>query len=79
MVSALEADDLLRRRRNPRDARSVIVKLTPKGRRLIELVTPLYHRRITRASAKLTTEELVRLAEILTRLGEGFEEEFDAS
>lgn len=78
MIGLLEDDGLIRRRRNKDDARSVIICLTPKGRRLVESIVPWYHDRVVAAMSVLSPAEREQFVELLLRTGEGFEREFES-
>jgi len=73
MVSALERDGLLRRSAHPNDGRSVIVRLTAKGRKRIEAAVPLHHRNIEDGMNELTLAERAQLAKLLLKLAAGFD------
>jgi MarR family 2-MHQ and catechol resistance regulon transcriptional repressor len=73
MVKTLEADGLLRRAAHPTDGRSVVVRLTAKGRKLIEAAIPLHHRNIDDAMTELTMRERGQLGALLLKLAAGFE------
>jgi DNA-binding MarR family transcriptional regulator len=71
-VNRLERKGLARRREAPRDRRSVLLALTPKGRRLIDRLMAAdldrHERLLAPLSARRRTELLDGLAEILQRL-----------
>lgn len=73
MVAALQRDGLLRRAPHPTDGRSIVVRLTAKGRRCIEAAVPLHHRNIEAGMGELTLEERAQLAVLLLKLAAGFD------
>jgi DNA-binding MarR family transcriptional regulator len=77
MVRGLERDGLVRRTKNPRDARSVVVKLTPKGIRLMQRAAPVHHKMIEQKLRYVSTAERRQLMELLLAVNRGFEDEND--
>ncbi len=73
IVTALERDGLVRRSGNPADGRSVVAKITRKGRTLISKTFPVHHGNIERGLATLTPAERRLLADLLAKVGTGFE------
>ncbi len=73
IVTALERDGLVRRTGNPADGRSVVAKITRKGRALIGKTFPVHHRNIERGLAPLSPAERRTLADLLAKVGVGFE------
>jgi DNA-binding MarR family transcriptional regulator len=73
-VAALERDGLLRRSAHPTDRRSVVVRLTAKGRRRVEAAVPLHHRNIEAGMSELTLDERAQLATLLLKLAAGFDD-----
>ena len=73
MVTSLERDGLLHRSAHPTDGRSVVVRLTAKGRRCIEDAVPLHHRNIEDGMSELTLDERAQLASLLLKLAAGFD------
>jgi MarR family 2-MHQ and catechol resistance regulon transcriptional repressor len=69
VVDKLARRDLVRRVPDPVDRRAVRVELTGPGRVLIEGLFPCHAAYIARAMAGLSTEDLVRLGELLRALG----------
>jgi MarR family 2-MHQ and catechol resistance regulon transcriptional repressor len=69
VVDKLEQRGLVRRARDCADRRLVRVELTACGRAKIEALFPLHAQDIARAMAGLDAGELVRLGELLRRLG----------
>jgi DNA-binding MarR family transcriptional regulator len=65
MVRRLERDGLVKRTKNPRDARSVVVKLTPKGVRLMQLAAPMHHRMIEERLRHISTADRRQLMDLL--------------
>jgi MarR family transcriptional regulator, 2-MHQ and catechol-resistance regulon repressor len=64
----LEERQLVRRRRDPRDRRIVVVELTGAGHALVERVFPEHSDRVTRAFGALDESEKRSLAEICRKL-----------
>ena len=73
IVTALERDGLVRRTGNPADGRSVVAKITRKGRTLVGKTFPVHHRNIERGLAPLSAAEKRALADLLAKVGAGFE------
>ena len=73
MINGLEEAGLVRRERNPDDARSVRVKLTPKGRVLIDRAVRLHHSHINAGLEDLTIAERRTLLRLLSKMANGFE------
>jgi DNA-binding MarR family transcriptional regulator len=74
-LSRLEADGLIRRVPDPEDGRSVLVELTPKGRRLVDAVAPAHLENERRLLEPLDQAERTALAETLKKLLLVFERE----
>ena len=68
-VTRLQRRKLVERSSSSKDARVVLVDLTPKGRRLIEQVFDLHARNMEMAVDVLTEEERRRLLPLLRKLG----------
>ena len=68
-VTRLQRRKLVERSPSSKDARVVLVELTPKGRRLIEQVFDLHARNMEMAVGVLTEEERRRLLPLLRKLG----------
>jgi DNA-binding MarR family transcriptional regulator len=75
MVRGLERDGLVKRTKNPRDARSVVVKLTPRGVRLIQVAAPMHHKMIERKLRHVSTDDRRHLMDLLLAVNRGFEED----
>ena len=69
VVDKLEARQLVRRVRDPADRRLVRVELTEAGDARIRDLFPRHAADIARAMSGLPTDELIRLGEMLRRLG----------
>jgi DNA-binding MarR family transcriptional regulator len=67
-LGKLEADGLIRRVPDPEDGRSVLVELTPEGRRLIEEVGPAHLENERRLLEPLSESERAALADLLRKL-----------
>jgi DNA-binding MarR family transcriptional regulator len=72
IVRALERDGLVRRAKNPDDARSVLVTLTKKGIRTMEGAVPFHHGMLERHMADLSAADRERLLSLLLVLSESF-------
>jgi MarR family 2-MHQ and catechol resistance regulon transcriptional repressor len=64
----LEERQLVRRRRDPRDRRVVVIELTAAGHDLVERVFPEHADRVTRAFGALDEGEKRSLAELCRKL-----------
>ena len=73
MIAVLQRDGFVRRVTNRDDARSVIVRLTPKGRKTAQTTVPIHQRMIEEALRDLTIDERKTLVELLLKVGEGFD------
>ena len=69
VLDNLERRKLVTRERLPEDRRTVIVRLTPAGRRLIAKLFPGHAAAIAAALAVLSPAEQSKLAELLKKLG----------
>lgn len=78
MVRRLERDGLVKRMKNPRDARSVVVKLTPKGYKLVHATAPMHHKMIEEKLKGVSTEDRRKLMDLLLAVHRGFAAEGDA-
>lgn len=76
MVSTLERDGFVRRTTNEEDARSVIVRLTSKGRKVAEATIPVHQQMIETALSGVSTPERKALVELLLKVGQGFDRQF---
>lgn len=74
IITALERSGLVKRKVNPNDRRSFMAVLQPKGRALIERVFPVHHANIKAALKHVTQAERASLLEILTKIGDAFDE-----
>jgi len=68
VVTTLETRDMVRRFRLPHDRRAASVRLTTKGRELIDRIFPEHTRRVQDAFAVLDEAEQRMLAEICRKL-----------
>jgi DNA-binding MarR family transcriptional regulator len=73
-LGKLEADGLIRRVPDPEDGRSVLVELTPKGRRLLDRVAPVHLANERRLLEPLSEAERTALAGLLRKLLLAFEQ-----
>jgi MarR family 2-MHQ and catechol resistance regulon transcriptional repressor len=69
LCDKLEARGLIRRTRQERDRRAVLVELTPKGHALIGPLYAAYVGDVAAAMGGLSGEELHRLGDLLRKLG----------
>ena len=67
MVQRLERDGLVKRTKNPSDARSMVVKLTPKGVKLMQTAAPMHHKMIEEKLRFVPTADRRRLMDLLLR------------
>jgi len=74
MVRTLERDGLVKRTKNPLDARSIVVRLTPKGIRLMKTAAPIHHKMIEQKMKHVSRADRRRLMELLLSINRGFEE-----
>lgn len=72
MVRSLEQDGLVKRRKNPLDARSVVVRLTPKGVRRVRTAIPVHHRTIEAKLRFLSEAKRRQLLALLVDVDRGF-------
>jgi len=68
VVGRLEADGLVERRRDDRDARAQRVRLTARGRRLVQAAIPVHNARLAQLLDGLDAQELKALDALLGRL-----------
>jgi DNA-binding MarR family transcriptional regulator len=68
-LDRLERAGLIRREPDPADRRGVQITLTPKGRRLVDTVTPRHLENERRLLTGLTPSDQRRLADLLRKLG----------
>ena len=69
VVNTLEKSSLVKRSRGTSDRRQTIIKLTPKGRKLIERVFPKMVAAMVEEFSTLTASELETLGRLLKKLG----------
>ena len=68
VTATLQERGLVRRRRDPRDRRLVVVDLTYSGRELVERLFPEHSDRVTQAFGALDESEKRSLAELCRKL-----------
>ncbi|GLZ49639.1 hypothetical protein Acsp06_58240 [Actinomycetospora sp. NBRC 106375] len=68
LVDRLHAKGLVVRRRHPTDRRSRLVELTPRGRRVAELMDRLFHEDVSTGLDGVPLEHLHELADLLDRV-----------
>jgi DNA-binding MarR family transcriptional regulator len=71
VVDSLERRGYVRRTPNPADRRSLLVELTPGGRRVVQEVRTLIHRNEKAWMSQLSDTELRAYIELLHRVQEG--------
>lgn len=76
-VSALERAGLLERATDPDDRRAVLLKTSPKGRRLLQRLEVGRRKRIERILGGWTTEEIATFTHLLGRLNEATERHYE--
>jgi MarR family 2-MHQ and catechol resistance regulon transcriptional repressor len=69
VIDNLEKANWVRRKRNPKDRRSVLIHLTKKGKAFIESFFPEHLDKIREEFSVLTDEEKKQLARICKKLG----------
>jgi DNA-binding MarR family transcriptional regulator len=62
VIGTLEKRELLLRRIHPDDARRVLVSLTPKGRKLMTVLFPIFNAAESRVTAALSSKDKAALA-----------------
>jgi DNA-binding MarR family transcriptional regulator len=78
LLDRLENDGLIRRGSDPSDRRSVLLTLTPKGRKAIDRAVSAEAEREFDLLGPLTPGERKELNDLLRRVARGFEERSDA-
>lgn len=73
MIASLEGDGLVSRSENPNDRRSMVVKLTRRGTRLLERSFPLHHRNMERVLQDVSIADRATLLRILLEIGVGLD------
>jgi DNA-binding MarR family transcriptional regulator len=76
-VSALEQAGLLERTTDPDDRRAVLLKASPKGKRLLQRLEVGRRKRIERILTGWTTDEIATFTSLLGRLNEATERHHD--
>jgi DNA-binding MarR family transcriptional regulator len=69
MTDTLERAGLVRRTAHSSDRRSIVVKLTPKGRRRFVAAAQTHHARVAEALGGLRPDEVQALLALLVRAG----------
>jgi MarR family 2-MHQ and catechol resistance regulon transcriptional repressor len=69
VIDNLEERELVERTHNPRDRRTIVARLTPKGKKLFDEIFPRHAAHIARLTGVLTEKEQDELAALLKRLG----------
>ena len=73
MIAALERDGMLARSAHPQDGRSVVIRLTAKGRKRVEAAVPVHRRDIESALSDLSIAEREQLSRLLMKVSAGFD------
>ena len=68
VLTRLEKEALIERCENPGDKRSKLVKLSQKGKLLVEEIMPVLHQREKRMVAALSSEDLTQLDGLMQRI-----------
>jgi DNA-binding MarR family transcriptional regulator len=76
MINALVKDGLVQRLANPRDRRSSLVRLTPKGKRIAEQAVPLHCGSIELGLRDISAKDRKELVRLLLLVNAGFERVF---
>lgn len=69
VINTLERRDLVQRARHGSDGRLVLVRLTARGRRLVEGLAPRFQREAAASTAGLSARERQQLSRLLHKLG----------
>ena len=67
-IDRLESEGFVRRLADPSDARGTIVRLTPKGKRLVDRIAPAHLANESRLLGALSAREQRELADLLRKL-----------
>ena len=68
IVDSLERRGFVRRKPNPKDRRSTLAVLTPRGRAILRKAMPVQHEMLERVFAPLSADERASLTAMLTRV-----------
>ncbi|MBI1778021.1 MAG: MarR family transcriptional regulator [Proteobacteria bacterium] len=74
LVDALEQDGLVARGSHPSDRRSQVIRLTPKGRRVFNEMTPAHEQWVDALMAKVSRADLAALFQLLGKLKSSVQE-----
>jgi DNA-binding MarR family transcriptional regulator len=72
MIDALVRDRLVVREEHAQDRRSVLITMTPGGKRVFEAAFRVHHQNIERALGGISNKERQTLTTLLARVGAGF-------
>jgi DNA-binding MarR family transcriptional regulator len=72
MIDALVRDGLVSREEHARDRRSVLITMTPEGKRVFEAAFRVHHQSIERALSDISNKDRQTLTTLLARVGSGF-------
>ncbi len=68
IISRLEQQDYIRRRRSPEDQRRVLISLTDKAKQMFESVSPALEARYQEITNQFSKKNMQQLAELLDQL-----------
>lgn len=68
LVEALRREGMVARKAHPADRRSQIIRLTPKGRRYFDAMTPVHEQWIDKLFGEMNRVEMEELFELLGKL-----------
>ncbi len=71
LLDGLERDRLIERLAHPNDRRKIGVRLTDKGRHMLDDMLPDYYRHIAKLMANLTEKERLELMSLLAKVNRG--------
>jgi len=70
IISRLEQQDYIHRRRSPEDQRRVLISLTDKARQMFDSVSPSLEARYQEITKQFSKENMQQLAELLDQLSQ---------
>jgi DNA-binding MarR family transcriptional regulator len=71
LLDTLEKDNLVARESDPNDRRTVLIRLTDKGRSLLEGLLPDFFRRVCAVIDPLSEDERLQLVGLLQKVQQG--------
>jgi len=78
LLDGLERDGLIERLAHPEDRRKIGIRLTAKGRQVLEDMLPDYYRHIAKLMTNLTEKERLELMSLLAKVNRGLSSLFKA-